>query len=124
MQSAPGRSPGERGIVREGGFVTLETPFEKAGENAGTVGRPETVETVATLDRIEGELAVLIPEGGGRLLVPAALLPETARDGTVLRITVSCDREETRARLERVEALRRRLLEENGGEGGASGDER
>jgi hypothetical protein len=72
-------------------------------------------EVFVALDRIEGELAVLLRDSGGRLLIPAGLLPSSAREGTVLRLRLICDSEETERRLSRMRNLRRDLLERGEG---------
>lgn len=61
-----------------------------------------------TIDRIEGEWAVCEYEKGKTVDLPAALLPEDAREGDVLRLTV--DRETTDERKARAEELRNRLF--------------
>lgn len=65
-----------------------------------------------TIDRIEGEWAVCEYEQGKTLDLPAALLPEGAREGDVLRLVV--DREGTDERKARAEELRNRLFHRDG----------
>ncbi|MBN1434084.1 DUF3006 family protein [Candidatus Fermentibacterales bacterium] len=67
--------------------------------------------STGTVDRIEGETAVILLDGGGRLLLPLALLTEGAAEGSVLRIEIAVDAEESAARLDRIRDLRRELLE-------------
>lgn len=81
-----------------------EEPLESAESETST-------EIFVALDRIEGEIAVLLQDDGGRLLMPAGLLPASAREGTVLRLSLSCDPEETESRLARIRALRRDMLD-------------
>lgn len=61
-----------------------------------------------TIDRIEGEWAVCEYEKGKTINLPAALLPEDAREGDALRLSV--DREMTDERKARAEELRNRLF--------------
>jgi hypothetical protein len=57
------------------------------------------------LDRIEGELAVLVHDGR-ELRVPRAWLPADAKEGEVLQLALSRDAEATQRALERVGKLR------------------
>lgn len=65
----------------------------------------------ATLDRIEGEVAMLLVRGDEslRLDVPLALLPPDCKEGDVLEITITRDVGETEAARERVSSLLERL---------------
>ena len=56
-----------------------------------------------TIDRLEGDLAVLEVEEGKTVTVPKTALPEGAQEGDVLRITI--DREKTTAREAEIKAL-------------------
>lgn len=56
-----------------------------------------------TIDRLEGDLAVLEVEEGKTVTVPKTALPEDAQEGDVLRITI--DREKTTAREAEIKAL-------------------
>jgi hypothetical protein len=64
----------------------------------------------ATIDRIEGELAVLLV-GDGRIKVnmPLALLPEGCKEGDILNISIERDLEATRQARERVSILIEKL---------------
>jgi hypothetical protein len=64
----------------------------------------------ATIDRIEGELAVLLV-GDGRIKVnmPLALLPEGCREGDILNISLERDLEATRQAREKVSSLIEKL---------------
>ena len=49
------------------------------------------------IDRIEEDMAVVIlPGGNDRISCPADLLPETAKESDVIKITVEVDEEKTR----------------------------
>lgn len=56
-----------------------------------------------TIDRLEGDLAVLEVEEGKTVTVPKTALPEGTQEGDVLRITI--DREKTTAREAEIKAL-------------------
>lgn len=61
----------------------------------------------AFLDRVEGEIAVLLmgEEEREQLLIPRSYLPRGAREGAVLKFTVEVDEEATKAALDEVKAL-------------------
>ena len=62
----------------------------------------------ATLDRIEGEVAVLVVEGR-EVTRPCSALPEGVREGDVLDLdTLQVDREATEALREAVREARKR----------------
>ena len=68
----------------------------------------------ATIDRFEGEVAVLLVEPDGTPVnVPRTELPEEARQGDVLRLEGSVDREETERRRAEVEERIERLKQRN-----------
>lgn len=71
----------------------------------------------ATIDRFEGDLAVLIMQDGTRFNLPVSLLPESCREGDVLNITIERDLEETTQARERVSSLMERLKKKGGGSG-------
>jgi hypothetical protein len=65
-----------------------------------------------TLDRIEGDMAVLLPAGpatarlgGGKLVWPRVLLPDGATEGVYLWVTAEVDLEATAAARRRVGGL-------------------
>lgn len=62
------------------------------------------------LDRIEEEMAV-IEWQGQMLMLPAALLPEGAKEGDLLEISIKIDHEGTKGRKERIAEKARRLWE-------------
>ena len=68
----------------------------------------------ATIDRFEGEIAVLLigPEQTP-VNVPRTELPEEARQGDVVRLEGSVDREETERRRAEVEERIERLKDRN-----------
>ena len=61
----------------------------------------------AFLDRVEGEIAVLLigEEEREQLLIPRSYLPRGAREGSVLKFAVEVDEEATKAALDEVKAL-------------------
>jgi hypothetical protein len=61
----------------------------------------------AFLDRVEGEIAVLLmgEEEREQLLIPRSYLPRGTREGAVLKFTVEVDEEATKAALDEVKAL-------------------
>lgn len=91
--------------------LALRPRTETEGEGVG-----ET-EFLVTVDRIEGDSAVLVPAAGAdgrvpreaRLLWPVALLPPGAGEGVVLRVRCSVDPESTSAARRRVRELIDRL---------------
>jgi hypothetical protein len=64
-----------------------------------------------TVDRIEGDIAVLLSREAHRWLLPAELLPDGAREGDVLTVSLRRDPEGTRRRLDGIRRLQRRLLD-------------
>jgi hypothetical protein len=58
----------------------------------------------ATIDRIEGRLAVLVSQDdeGVRVNVPVSLLPPGCREGDIVTIGIERDSEATKAAKERV----------------------
>jgi len=75
------------------------------------------MEFLASIDRIEGDTAVLLPSGearsrlgsGARLLWPVGLLPEGAGEGDLVRVWCRVDEVATSAARERVRGLHDRL---------------
>jgi hypothetical protein len=65
----------------------------------------------ATLDRIEGTVAVLIPreDESIRVNIPVSLLPPGCREGDILTIRIERDRASTEAAQERVSGLIEKL---------------
>ena len=70
------------------------------------------MEAVYSFDRVEGDLAVLVDDGGASLSLPLAALPSGAHPGAVMRRvgeTFVLLPEETEARRQRALELQRRL---------------
>jgi hypothetical protein len=65
----------------------------------------------ATIDRIEGKMAVLLmgEDGKTRVNVPLILLPEGCREGDILDITIVRDEKATRETKEQVSSLIEKL---------------
>jgi hypothetical protein len=65
----------------------------------------------ATIDRIEGTVAVLIPreDESVRVNIPVSLLPPGCREGDILTIRIERDRASTEAAQERVSGLIEKL---------------
>ena len=59
------------------------------GPEEGRDGTGETATRIWVVDRIEGRLAVLVADDGGRIDVPMARLPDGLGEGTVLRVPQS-----------------------------------
>jgi len=74
---------------------------------------PEPVTFSATIDRIEGEIAVLLINGE-QVDFPASLLPD-AREGITLIFTVAADERGTAALQSRVDDLVRDLATQDDG---------
>jgi hypothetical protein len=64
----------------------------------------------ATVDRIEGQMAVLLAgDEPVRFNIPLSLLPEGCKEGDVLNLAIERDLEETQDAKERVSSLMERL---------------
>ncbi len=61
------------------------------------------------IDRIEGDKAVILVKGGGEMYLPVGGLPAGAREGSVLRFSITIDREAEEERRKKVEDLQKRL---------------
>lgn len=74
----------------------------------------------ATIDRIEGELAVLLMGEDGRVKVnmPLVLLPPGSREGDILTISIERDPEATRQAKDRVSGLMEKLKKKGQGKTG------
>ena len=62
----------------------------------------------AVIDRIEGEFAVLEMDAGAFANLPRVLLPEGAKEGDTLVISV--DREDTEERKKKIDGMMNRLF--------------
>jgi Protein of unknown function (DUF3006) len=68
----------------------------------------------AVVERIEGNKAVLEPLSGGEsFIVPVDLLPEGAREGSVVNASFQLDPETETARRERIRELQKKMSEES-----------
>lgn len=65
----------------------------------------------ATIDRIEGDTAVLIPDTPNpkSITLPTALLPDGCREGDIVRLTLEPDPDATRIGRERIAGTIARL---------------
>lgn len=65
----------------------------------------------ATLDRIEGDIAILLARNGEiiRLNIPMSLLPEGCREGDILDISITRDEKDTEESKARVSGMIERL---------------
>ena len=57
------------------------------------------------LDRYEGDYAVLVFDGGQRLLWPSEQLPAEAREGVAIAITLTVDSTDTEQRSSKLRSL-------------------
>jgi hypothetical protein len=66
----------------------------------------------ATIDRVEGKLAVLLIRDGEsiKLNVPLILLPEGSKEGDILDISIQKDEKETENAKNRVSGLIEKLM--------------
>ena len=71
-----------------------------------------------SLDRMEGDVAVIILDDGRRILLPIGVLPPEAAEGDVIDISIRIDREESASRLSRLESIREELLRRGGEDDG------
>lgn len=73
----------------------------------------------ATIDRIEGKMAVLIAgEENVRFNIPIALLPQGCREGDILNFSIQRDLEATEKAREQVSSVMERLKKKGrGGKG-------
>ena len=78
---------------------------------------PRTTRIHVSVDRIEGDIAVLLGREAHRWLLPVELLPDGAKEGDVLVVTLETDPEETEARRRRIGGLQRSLRERTEGSG-------
>jgi hypothetical protein len=63
----------------------------------------------AIVDRLEGDMAVLLVDESLKLNVPIALLPDGVREGDILDISITIDEKATEDAKERVSSLMARL---------------
>jgi len=79
----------------------------------------------AVIDRIEGELAVLLMGDEGRIRVnfPLSLLPEGSKESDVLSIAIERDPQTTQQAKERVSGLMEKLKKKNEGKTGIIRDQ-
>ena len=74
----------------------------------------------AVIDRVEGELAVLLlgDKGEFRLNFPHSLLPAGCREGDILNISIERDMAATKQTKERVSGLMEKLKKKGQGKAG------
>jgi len=82
---------------------------------------PSRTRMHVSVDRIEGDIAVLLSREAHRWLLPAELLPAGTKEGDVLVVTLEPDPEETESRRRSIGELQRRLRERTEGSGGGAG---
>jgi hypothetical protein len=88
--------------------------------HAGYVIHREEIDMNAVIDRIEGELAVLLVGDKGEIRVnfPLSLLPEGSKESDVLNISVERDPEAIEKTKERVTDLMEKLKKKGQGKTG------
>ncbi len=69
----------------------------------------------ATIDRIEGKIAVVITEENMKFNFPLALLPHGCEEGDVLNISIERDQEATLQAREEVSSLMEKLKKKGQG---------
>ena len=67
-------------------------------------------EILGSIDRIEGELAVIIFDQGGEFITHISNLPKGYHEGSVVRIQIELDEAEEKKRLDEVQKLQEKLL--------------
>ncbi len=59
----------------------------------------------AVVDRFESKLAVLVTDDGRELVCSKTLLPKSAAEGDVVRVSTTIDRRQTQARAREVRRI-------------------
>jgi len=69
------------------------------------------------IDRFEGKYAILESQDKNPMIFnfPSHLLPQEAKEGTVLNINIDIDREETKRRKDKIQNLLNKLKEQDKG---------
>ena len=67
-------------------------------------------------DRFEDEIAVIILDKGGEMLIPKKDLPKNLKEGDVVSVIIEIDKDETRKRMSSMNKLREKLLKKKGEE--------
>lgn len=65
---------------------------------------------IGTIDRIEGELAVILFDQGGEFVIHTDYLPEGWHEGAVVNIKLELDDKEEKRRLDEVAKLQEKLI--------------
>ncbi len=65
---------------------------------------------LGSIDRIEGDLAVIIFDQGGEFIIHTDYLPKGWHEGSIVKIGITLDKAEEKKRLEEVKGLQDRLL--------------
>ncbi len=79
--------------------------------HAGRVARHEVMDTKATIDKVEGDLAVLLlrDDESIRLEIPVSLMPPESKEGDIVDIQIEKDETTTQETRERVSSLIEKL---------------
>lgn len=64
----------------------------------------------ATIDRLEGDFAVLVFDDGQTLNLPRKDLPEDAKEGSVILVSFLSEREQTKKQKELAKAILNEIL--------------
>ncbi len=69
------------------------------------------------IDRFEGKIAILESQDKDPIIFnfPLHLLPQEAKEGTVLNISIDIDQEETKSRKDKIKNLLNKLKEQDKG---------
>jgi hypothetical protein len=80
----------------------------------------------ATIDRIEGKMAVLLmgEDGKAKVNMPLSLLPEGCKEGDILSVSIEQDPEATEKAKERVSGMMEKLKKKGTGKSGMIQDAR
>ena len=73
----------------------------------------ERTSLLVSVDRVEGDIAVLLSREAHRWLLPREMLPEGTAEGDVLRVILEPEPEETERRRSRIRDLQQRLLDQS-----------
>ena len=68
------------------------------------------------LDRVEEELAVIVLDRGGEIIIPLEQLPEGSKENTVFDIDFRINLEEEKKRLDEIKRIQEKINKRSQGE--------